>query len=176
MKNSNALQNEKVKQLHQVVIETVHKAKTISKNHLTAEEENLTLGEKFSDVVFNIGSSWAPILLFTTIVIAWVLFNSFMPVKYRFDPFPFLLMTFLLAGIAAVQAPFIMMSQHRNSQKNSKRLAVNLKVENEILTLHQSITVLIEQQLQQVLENQALAIKILQDLQQKSEGQADRTG
>ncbi|GHN03089.1 hypothetical protein WSM22_45780 [Cytophagales bacterium WSM2-2] len=169
MKNLNILQNEKVKQLHQAVVDTVHKAKTIGKNHLTPEEESRTAGEKLSDIVFNIGSSWAPILLFTTVVIAWVLFNSFVSVKYRFDPFPFLLMTFLLAGIAAVQAPFIMMSQHRNGLKNSKKLAVNLKVENEILALHQSITVLIEQQLQQVLENQAMVLKSLQDLQLKDD-------
>jgi uncharacterized membrane protein len=76
-------------------------------------------------------------------------------------------MTFLLAGIAAVQAPFIMMSQHRNGLKNSKKLAVNLKVEKEILALHQSITVSIEQQLQHVLENQTATIKILNDLHLK---------
>ena len=78
-------------------------------------------------------------------------------------------MTFLLAGIAVVQAPFIMMSQHRNGLKNSRKLALNLKVEKEILTLHQSITVLIEQQLQQVLENQITAIKLLNGLHSKSD-------
>ena len=174
MKNLNVLQNEKVKELHQTVIETIHKAKTITKNHLNPEEESLTLGEKFSDIVFNIGSSWAPILFFTTMVITWVVFNLSVGEKYRFDPYPFSLMTFLLAGIAAVQAPFIMMSQHRNGLKNSKKLALNLKVEKEILTLHQSITVLIEQQLQQVLENQITAIKLLNELHLKTDkpGQA----
>ena len=169
MEKINVLQNEKVKQLHQTVIETIHKAKTITKNHLNTEAESLTLGEKFSDIVFNIGSSWAPILFFTSVVVTWVVFNLSVSARYRFDPYPFLLMTFLLAGIAAVQAPFIMMSQHRNGLKNSKKLALNLKVENEILTLHQTITVLIEQQLQQVLENQILAIKLLHDLQAKYE-------
>jgi uncharacterized membrane protein len=167
MKNLNILQNQKVKQLHQTVIETIHKAKAITKNHLNPEEESLTLGEKFSDIVFNIGSSWAPIFFFTSIVITWVIFNLFVAAQYRFDPYPFLLMTFLLAGIAAVQAPFIMMSQHRNGLKNSKKLALNLKVEKEILTLHQSITVSIEQQLQHVLENQTATIKILNDLHLK---------
>jgi len=164
MKNLNILQNEKVKQLHQTVIDTIHKAKVITKNHLNPEEESLTLGEKFSDIVFNVGSSWAPIFFFTSIVVTWVIFNLSVAEKYRFDPYPFLLMTFLLAGFAAVQAPFIMMSQHRNGLKNSKKLAANLKVEKEILTLHQSITVLIEQQLQQVLENQTAAIKLLNEL------------
>jgi len=167
MKNLNVLQNEKVKQLHQTVIDTIHKAKVITKNHLNTEEESLTLGEKFSDIVFNVGSSWAPILFFTSIVVTWVIFNLSVAEKYRFDPYPFLLMTFLLAGTAAVQAPFIMMSQHRNGLKNSKKLAVNLKVEKEILALHQSITVLIEQQLQQVLANQTAAIKLLNELHLK---------
>lgn len=167
MKNLNTLQNEKVKQLHQTVVETIHKVKTISRNHLTPEEESLTLGEKFSDIVFNIGSSWAPIFFFTSVVVTWVLFNLSVAEQYRFDPYPFLLMTFLLAGIAAIQAPFIMMSQHRNGLKNSKKLALNLKVENEILALHQSITVLLEQQLQQVLENQITALKLLNELHAK---------
>jgi uncharacterized membrane protein len=169
MKNIDILQNEKVRQLHQAVIETIHKAKTITRNHLIPEEESLTLGEKFSDIIFNIGSSWAPILFFTSVVVTWVLFNLFVSEQYRFDPYPFLLMTFLLAGIAAVQAPFIMMSQHRNGLKNSKKLALNLKVEKEILALHQSITVLIEQQLQQVLENQNTTVKILRELQIKGD-------
>jgi len=174
MKNLNVLQNETVKQLHQTVIDTIHKAKAITKNHLNTEEESLTLGEKFSDIVFNIGSSWAPILFFTSIVITWVIFNLFVAEKYRFDPYPFLLMTFLLAGIAAIQAPFIMMSQHRNGLKNSKKLAQNLKVEKEILTLHQSITVIIEQQLQQVLENQIIAIRLLNELHLKTD-KSDQT-
>lgn len=167
MKNLNVLQNEKVKELHQTVIDTIHKAKVITKNHLNPEEERLTLGQKFSDIVFNVGSSWAPILFFTSIVITWVIFNLSVEELYRFDPYPFSLMTFLLAGIAAIQAPFIMMSQHRNGLKNSKKLALNLKVEKEILTLHQSITVLIEQQLQQVLANQTAAIKLLNELHAK---------
>ena len=176
MKNLNILQNEKVKQLHQTVIETIHKAKVITKNHLNTEEESLTLGEKFSDIVFNVGSSWAPILFFTSIVVTWVIFNLSVAEKYRFDPYPFLLMTFLLAGTAAIQAPFIMMSQHRNGLKNSKKLALNLKVEKEILALHQSITVLIEQQLQQVLANQTAAIKLLNELHLKYDkpGQATK--
>ena len=167
MKNLNLLQNEKVKKLHQTVIDTIHKAKTITKNHLNTEEESLTLGEKFSDIVFNVGSSWAPILFFTSIVVTWVIFNLSVAEKYRFDPYPFLLMTFLLAGTAAIQAPFIMMSQHRNGLKNSKKLALNLKVEKEILALHQSITVSIEQQLQQVHENQIATIKLLNELHLK---------
>ena len=86
MKNLNVLQNETVKQLHQTVIDAIHKAKAITKNHLNTEEERPTLGEKFSDIVFNIGSSWAPILFFTSIVITWVIFNLFVTEKYRFDP------------------------------------------------------------------------------------------
>jgi uncharacterized membrane protein len=93
-------------------------------------------------------------------------------------PYPFLLMTFLLADIAAILALFIMMSQHRNGFKNSKKLALNLKIEKEILTLHQSIKVLIEQRLQQVLENQITAIKLLNELHLKSDksGQVMKSG
>ena len=64
MKNLNVLQNKKVKQLHQTVIDAIHKAKLITNNHLNTEEESLTLGEKFSDIVFNVGSSWAHSVLY----------------------------------------------------------------------------------------------------------------
>lgn len=167
MINQSIQENEKVKRLHQTVIEVTKQVKVIIKNHKNPEEEKLSFAEKFSDTVFNFGSSWTPILLFTSVVILWVIYNVTVSAPYRFDPYPFLLMTFLLAGTASIQAPFIMMSQHHQSQKNSKRLALNLKVENEVLTLYQSITVLMEQQLQQVLENQTVTLKLLQDIHLK---------
>lgn len=163
------MQNEKTKQLHQTVVEAIVQAKAITKNHENPEVGKQTLGEKFSDVIFSIGSSWAWIFVFTAFVTLWVAYNLTASAKNSFDPYPFLLMTFLLAGIAAIQAPLIMMSQHRRDKKDSERLALNLKVDNEILSLHQSITVLMEQQLQQVHEHQLTTIKLLQSLHLKSD-------
>jgi uncharacterized membrane protein len=65
-----------------------------------------------------------------------------------------------------------MIGQHRLAHKNSIRLAGDLKIENEILSLHRSITVLMEQQLQQVHENQLTTIKLLKELHTKSDEKA----
>ena len=146
----------------------ITKVKIIVKNHKNEEEEELTFGEKLSERIFRIGSSWLTILLFIFLIVAWVLYNELVPAKYVFDPFPFPLITFLLAGFAAIQAPIIMISQHRQYEKNNKLIAMNLVVENKILALHQSITISMEQQLQHVLENQMITIKLLNDLQAKA--------
>ncbi len=168
------MQNPKVARLHQTAVEAVSKVKAIAENHENAEAANPTFTENFAGAVFRLTSSWLAIFLFAVFVTLWVIFNVLAPVNYRFDPFPFLLMTFLLAGIAAVQAPVIMLGQYWQNQKNSKRIAENLKVENQILSLHQSITVLIEQQLQQVHENQLTTIKLLQELHQKAAPPGDK--
>jgi uncharacterized membrane protein len=160
--------NPKVKQLHQTVIDTIIKVKEINENHNPDEPEELTFSEKFADITFGIVSSWISLFLFALFITGWIIYNISVPEKYSFDPYPFLLMTFLLAGIAAIQAPLIMITQHRQNEKNNRRIALNLKVENEILSLHQSITVLIEQQLQQVHENQLTTLKLLQELQSKT--------
>jgi uncharacterized membrane protein len=158
--------DKKFTQLHQKVVDTVLKVKATLTNNNNLEEERLTFGERFADTIFSVASKWKAIFVFAMALIIWILYNEFALVKYRFDPFPFPLMTFILAGIAAIQAPIIMVSEHRQHEKNSKRVAADLKAENEIMALHQSITVLIEQQLQQVHENQLMTIEILKELHQ----------
>jgi uncharacterized membrane protein len=165
------MSDQKVKQLHQTVVDTIVKVKLIEKDHEETEEDSLTFGEKFGDMVFDVVGSWTSIVLIILFVFAWAIYNSNAPVTYRFDPYPYSLITFLLAGIAAIQAPIIMVSQHRQAQKSSKRLAHNLKMENKIVSLHQSITVLIEQQLQQVHENQLTTIRLLKELHIKTDEQ-----
>jgi len=52
------------------------------------------------------------------------------------DPYPFILLNFILSTLAAIQAPIILMSQNRQSQKDRIRLQydydINKKAEKEI--------------------------------------------
>ena len=52
------------------------------------------------------------------------------------DPYPFILLNLVLSCLAAIQAPVILMSQNRTSQKDRLRAqydyAVNRKAEKEI--------------------------------------------
>ena len=163
------MQNLKVDQLHQTVIEATDKVQSIIANHQNSEEEELNFREKFSDEMFAFGSSWRFIFLFAAIVIGWVVYNISVPPSHSLDKFPFLILGFVLTAVAAIQAPIIMMSQHRQTDKVSKRIALDLKVDNEILSLHRSIVILMEQQMQQVHENQLLTIRLLEELHVKSD-------
>jgi uncharacterized membrane protein len=57
-----------------------------------------------------------------------------------FDPFPFVFLNLVLAVLAALQAPVIMMSQNRDAQIDRLRAdldyQVNLKAELQIQNLH----------------------------------------
>jgi len=159
---------EKTKQLHQTVVDAIIKVKTIIRDHQNSDDEILTAEERYAETIFRIASSWKTILYFIAAISLWAVYNLYVPANYRFDPFPFSFLTFFLAGFAAIQAPIIMISQHRQNEKNSNRIAINLKVDNEILSLHQSITVLMEQQMQQVLENQLTTIRLLRELHEKA--------
>ena len=70
----------------------------------------------------------------------WVAVNAYFFVTYEigkpFDPYPFILLNLILSTLAAIQAPVILMSQNRESQRDRIRgeydYAVNKKAEKEI--------------------------------------------
>ena len=75
-----------------------------------------------------------------------------------FDPYPYILLNLFLSMLAAIQAPVILMSQNRQSQKD--RLSaehdyeVNLKAELEIMLLHEKFDLLRDKQWQELIEIQ----------------------
>ena len=85
-------------------------------------------------------------------MLVWVGLNAFLLTARgaTFDPYPYILINLFLSMLAAIQAPVILMSQNRQSEKD--RLAtehdyeVNLKTELEIMSLHEKIDVLREEQ------------------------------
>jgi CRP/FNR family cyclic AMP-dependent transcriptional regulator len=109
-------------------------SRQVSRNVLEEEEERLTVGQRVADRVAAFGGSWPFIFLFGGIMIVWMAINVLALTHY--DPYPFILLNLGLSGLAALQAPIIMMSQNRQSTKD-KLLAendyqVNLKAEMEI--------------------------------------------
>jgi uncharacterized membrane protein len=66
-----------------------------------------------------------------------------------FDPYPFILLNLGLSSLAALQAPIIMMSQNRQSDKDRMAATLNyevsLKTDLEIMRLHQRLDELISQ-------------------------------
>ena len=90
-------------------------------------------------------------------LLTWIGFNSFVLIKWNeaFDPYPYILLNLMLSMIAALQAPIIMMSQNRQSDRDradaQHDFEVNLKAELEIMALHEKIDSLRNEQLEQLL-------------------------
>lgn len=107
--------------------------RTVTRNVLEEEEEKLSLGARVADKVAAFGGSWPFIFIFGGFMASWMLWNS-LTGSWAFDPLPFMFLNLFLSTIAALQAPVIMMSQNRQSQKD-KALAVNdyqVNLKNEV--------------------------------------------
>ena len=103
-----------------------------------------------ADRVAAFGGSWTFIILFVIIMVAWMIYNLVSPQK--FDVFPFIFLNLVLSCLAALQAPVIMMSQNRQSDKDRLNAQldyeVNLKIsEMEVMALHTKVDELRERNL-----------------------------
>jgi len=106
-------------------------------------------GARAADAVASAVGSWRFILVQSTLLGLWLLYNALS--GKPFDPFPFILLNLLLSFQAAYTAPVIMMSQNRQADIDRARsiedFEINRKAELEIETLHHKIDVLREQEL-----------------------------
>ena len=167
------LSNENIhlEKLHKIVKDTIVAEELIVSNLLNPPEEQLSVGQKISDKVARFGGSWKFIILFGIILFVWIFFNVLALQRWRFDPFPFILMNLILSCIAAMQAPIIMMSQNRQEEKDRKQnendYLINLKAEMQIRSLHQKIDVLEEEQIKTLFDTQAKQFALLTEINEK---------
>ena len=94
-----------------------------------------TYGEKASDKLTKIAGSWGFIISFLVVLVLWMAANVYAWIN-TWDPYPFILLNLVLSCLAAIQAPIILMSQNRQTQKDRQRseydYAVNRKSAREI--------------------------------------------
>jgi len=154
----------------QVVITRIAEGLHISRNVVEELQQRLTPGQRLADRVASFGGSWPFILLFLAALAAWVILNTFILAGWNrtFDPYPYILLNLVLSMLAAIQAPVIMMSQNRHSEKDRIDAAhdyeVNLKAELEIMSLHQKLDMLRQQQWGDLIAVQQEQIGILEQL------------
>ncbi len=96
-----------------------------------------TFGQKASDSLTKWAGSWTFILTVGFLLGLWIIVNtSYLLFGETWDPYPFILLNFILSTLAAIQAPIILMSQNRQGQKDRFRAQVdfdiNRKAEAEI--------------------------------------------
>ena len=124
------------------VIERVAKRVAVSRNINVEHEKSYSFGERLADRVASFGGSWTFLILFSAVIIGWVVLNTVM-LAGGFDPYPYILLNLFLSMLASIQAPVIMMSQNRQAAKDRLSAAhdyeVNLKAEIEIMALHEKL-------------------------------------
>lgn len=156
--------------LERDVVTSLQEHEVVAENVDAEFETALTRGERWADRIADFGGSWRFILLFTVFLILWIAANVVYGLRAP-DPYPFILLNLVLSCLAAVQAPFIMMSQNRQEAKDRARSAhdykVNLKAELEIRHLHEKMDFLLKQQSQRLFELQELQIELMEELARK---------
>ena len=124
------------------VLDAIAERRLTSRDAADLVDQESSFGARLSDHVAAVGGSWGFIILFTVVLLGWMLLNSEILARWglAFDPYPFIFLNLMLSTLAAVQAPIIMMSQNRASAKD--RIAagldyeINLRAELEIMRLH----------------------------------------
>jgi uncharacterized membrane protein len=152
--------------------------KHIAKNTATEFDAKTTPGQRAADAVAAFGGSWTFIALFAATLITWVGLNSLILARYgeAFDPYPYILLNLFLSMLAAVQAPIILMSQNRQTEKDRLNAEhdyeVNLKAELEIMLLHEKVDLLREGQWGELLDIQKEQLRLLAGLIEKKSASA----
>jgi len=119
---------------HRNLLEGIHfKFPTFKHQHPPVIDVNavvdskLTTGQKIADTVASTVGSWRFIIIQSCILAVWLILNI-TGIVFRWDPYPFILLNLMLSFQAAYAAPFVMMSQNRQAEKD------RLTTQNDYLT------------------------------------------
>ena len=80
-------------------------------------DEQLTVGQRVADRVASTVGSWRFIIIQSCILLLWIILNVVGWFNH-WDPYPFILLNLALSFQAAYSAPFVMMSQNRQAEKD----------------------------------------------------------
>lgn len=102
-----------------------------------------TLGDRLADKIASFGGSWGFISIFFLVLGLYVVLNLGVLGSKPFDCYPFIFLNLILACIAAIQAPIIMMSQNRESKRDrlysEQDYEINVRAEQEIQDVQQHL-------------------------------------
>jgi CRP/FNR family cyclic AMP-dependent transcriptional regulator len=128
----------------------------VSRNANDEAEARLTLADRAADLIAEFGGSWKFIGVSIALIIFWIIFNSIILIR-GFDPAPYQMLNLVLAVIAGMQAPIIMMSQNRQGEKDRLRAdldyQVNLKNELSLAEVLRRLDVLESERLPKLIDD-----------------------
>lgn len=128
----------------------------VSRNANEEEAARSTLADRAADLIAEFGGSWKFIGVSIALIIFWIFFNSWILIR-GFDPAPYQMLNLVLAVIAGMQAPIIMMSQNRQGEKDRLRAdldyQVNLKNELSLAEVLRRLDVLESERLPKLIDD-----------------------
>jgi uncharacterized membrane protein len=141
---------------------------TIARDIDAQFQASTTFGQRAADTVARVGGSWAFVLSFLFLLVVWMAINTFALRSGAFDPYPYILLNLVLSCLAALQAPIIMMSQNRSSERDrvesTHDYETDLKAEIEIASLHDKVDHLLHAQWERMVELQEMQMELLTEL------------
>ncbi len=130
----------------------------VSRNVNDEEAKRLTISDRMADGMAEFGGSWKFIIASVLFLAVWVPANEWMLRGRGFDPFPYTLLNLVLGMVTGLQAPIIIMSQNRKSEKDRLRAdldyQVNLKNELALGEVLRRLDVLESERLPLLFEEQ----------------------
>ena len=128
----------------------------VSRNVNDEAQARFTVADRAADLIAEFGGSWKFIGVSIALIIFWIIFNSVILIR-GFDPAPYQMLNLVLAVIAGMQAPIIMMSQNRQGEKDRLRAdldyQVNLKNELSLAEVLRRLDVLESERLPKLIDD-----------------------
>jgi uncharacterized membrane protein len=79
--------------------------------------------------------SWRFIGWMTLVIAVWIAWNTALPDSWRFDRYPFILLTLALSLQASYAAPLILLAQNQQGDRDRARAEQDLTTDTEALGL-----------------------------------------
>ena len=100
----------------------------MSRNINNEYKERASLGERLADGLAETMGSWLFLASFAVVIAIYMILNSRLWPTPTFDHYPFVFLNLLLALMAAIQAPIILMSQNRQAKRDKIRNDIDFEI------------------------------------------------
>ena len=125
------------------------------KNWHGTHKANLTFGQRVADAVAATMGSWSFIIIQSVLLTMWIVLNVAAWINH-WDPYPFILLNLALSFQAAYAAPFIMISQNRQADRDRHQadedFRTNVEAEQRIEDLQRRLAAMEVNKLDRIIE------------------------
>jgi uncharacterized membrane protein len=125
------------------------------KNWHAMHAAQLTSGQRIADTIAATMGSWSFIIVQSVLLAIWIALNLIAWISH-WDPYPFILLNLALSFQAAYAAPFIMISQNRQAERDRHQAdedyRTNVEAERRIEDLQRCLAAMETNKLDRILE------------------------